>query len=557
MLLLVVGLVVLVLVIVVVVFLSVRSMRADDDAYPIRQGRDTFGRDSARSSGRAPDGQGSVSQGRASRSSAGQGRAQRGGRRAAPEPAPVPGGYDDYQPASLPRPRGAQHDQDLADDRREPARRRPRQAPVPAPARVAADGRDSAAGEWSDTDWGGVSDEQYWAELSSDKPLATTARSAAPVIGAGRDGGHADPGDRGDRGAAAGPDLPVRREPGRSLAGAAAGLRRRPTGGGEAVPFRDETFSNGRSDAPPDTDPGLGRTSGWSGSDDAGTASWSTEEATRWAGNEPAHAGWDEQEQATASWSTQALPTRRGAGHDDPLTSPSFSAQEGYGTDARSYRDSHDRPQAHSGSSVWDTHRTAAAPGYDDGYDRQVPYGGSSSRLEPLPEPGGASNSWHSASVPADSQPSYPEPASRGSASPGSASQGSASQGWDQAGSRYQEASPYHDAPRSQTSGYGYGDQDAYTDPGQQAWSGADRQDWNTAEPAGQEYQSWRGAEPGYGRASGYGEQAGYPQAGEAGYGQAAYGQAESGYGQTEAGYSPRGRHGQRTGQGYSPGYDR
>ena len=34
--------------------------------------------------------------------------------------------------------------------------------------------------DWPSTEWDKLSDEQYWAELSSDKPLATTARSAQP-----------------------------------------------------------------------------------------------------------------------------------------------------------------------------------------------------------------------------------------------------------------------------------------------------------------------------------------------------------------------------------------
>src|SRR6202049_840720 len=35
--------------------------------------------------------------------------------------------------------------------------------------------------DWPSTEWDKLSDEQYWAELSADKPLATTARAAQPV----------------------------------------------------------------------------------------------------------------------------------------------------------------------------------------------------------------------------------------------------------------------------------------------------------------------------------------------------------------------------------------
>ena len=38
--------------------------------------------------------------------------------------------------------------------------------------------------DWPSTEWDKLSDEQYWAELSADKPLATTARSAQPSTAA-------------------------------------------------------------------------------------------------------------------------------------------------------------------------------------------------------------------------------------------------------------------------------------------------------------------------------------------------------------------------------------
>ena len=40
--------------------------------------------------------------------------------------------------------------------------------------------RDDDDDDWPSTEWDKLSDEQYWAELSADKPLATTARSAQP-----------------------------------------------------------------------------------------------------------------------------------------------------------------------------------------------------------------------------------------------------------------------------------------------------------------------------------------------------------------------------------------
>ena len=51
---------------------------------------------------------------------------------------------------------------------------------------MAGSGRDKSGADWLAGDWGGVSDEQYWAELSADKPLATTARSAQAADGGTR-----------------------------------------------------------------------------------------------------------------------------------------------------------------------------------------------------------------------------------------------------------------------------------------------------------------------------------------------------------------------------------
>ena len=87
------------------------------------------------------------------------------GRDPAPRPlAAVPartgGAVPQRRFGSLPRPRGHQHDEESSD-------------------------------------WGGVSDEQYWAELSADKPLATTARSAQPAAAPATPAPDTDPGTGG------------------------------------------------------------------------------------------------------------------------------------------------------------------------------------------------------------------------------------------------------------------------------------------------------------------------------------------------------------------------
>jgi hypothetical protein len=611
MLLLVVGLVVLVLVIVVVVFLSVRSMRADDEEeYPGRparresSGREPAGRDSA--------GRGSVSRSGASRSGASNSRASRdeasrdksqrrgadsgrsrgGQNRPAQNPA-----SGDYATAALPRPRGAQDDLDIAGSRRDSARRRTRQARA-AEGRDRPEGRDGPGGDWSDTDWGGVSDEQYWAEMSSDKPLATTARSAQ----AGSDAAREDLGDRD----AAGDSFPARGEAARSMAAAAVttvGLRRKPRGAGQpdqaAEPagfgrdsFRDEgsfrdadayrDFPSAPGDRSDNTDPGLGGPGGWSGSDDTRTAAWSTSDAARWTGDTPGRGAWDRQDQPTTAWGTQD--TQAGSwdtGHDqaqapagwaaeDPLTSASFATQDGYGTDGRSYRSSHDRTEGHRGH---------AADPYDDGYsghagqdgygthqnydahhsgygaDSGYPSGG----LEPLPDQAGPAaaprQTWHSAPVPADTQHGYTEPVS---------------QGWDQGGSHYQDTPSYQDATSYQdtpsyqngheghTGGYGYEQQQGYGHDGGYGYE--QRQDYPSAGT-----QSWQEPQAGYGQDGGYG----YDQ--QPGYGHDGYGYEQQGYaapaaneyghigydeGQADQGYGQHGRHGEPPAPGYSPEFD-
>jgi len=65
--------------------------------------------------------------------------------------------------------------------------RRPDGRPSAAPLRTAArPGGRGQDGEWAVTDWDALSDVDYWAELASDKPLATTAQPASPAVGGRR-----------------------------------------------------------------------------------------------------------------------------------------------------------------------------------------------------------------------------------------------------------------------------------------------------------------------------------------------------------------------------------
>jgi hypothetical protein len=531
MLLLVVGLVVIVLVILVVVFLSVRSMRAeeggDHPARPAGRGR----ADGARDDFASPDRGGASRRRETGRQPARRGPAQD---EWPADREPVPAGRSaraatQRRFGSLPRPRGHQHDQDPepgGPDDRDDTRRGSRQESVP---RLADDWRDRTGADRSADDWGGVSDEQYWAELAADKPLATTARSVQPGLDArpaaalrddALDAGSADAADRWSgrdehaarpqRGHAAtvtaaaaptaqfslraGPGLPDRqpdalREPLRFPEPAAVR--------GSATPAEPRTGPMS-TDGGVDTDPGIGGI-GWRPAESDGTP------AAQW--QAPDTAG-------PAAWDPGTRPA------EDPLTSPSFAAPNAYSADSRSYRGSHDRAQPHyeAAADVLETDRYGA-PGYqtDPAWGRTNPaaavpsYGGRADdwrgqdsrypgiSLEPLPEPSG---SWYSAPTPSGGRPSYPEPSGQ---------------------ARDQHDDGYQSGPRH----------DPY--PGQQSW------------PAAEPYPV-DGAS--YGRAADHGG-GHHRDTGPSGYRDVLAGYGPSGDGPGENGYDEPGRGSGDVGVGY------
>jgi hypothetical protein len=72
--------------------------------------------------------------------------------------------------AGKPRPEGGRSD----------SRRKPATAPAPSKSRAKPHrGKRDDDDDWPTTEWDKLSDEQYWAELSADKPLATMARPAS------------------------------------------------------------------------------------------------------------------------------------------------------------------------------------------------------------------------------------------------------------------------------------------------------------------------------------------------------------------------------------------
>jgi hypothetical protein len=551
MLLLVVGLVVIVLVILVVVFLSVRSMRADEgDDYPVRPartGRAGNGRDDYGDAGAARRGEirrQPVRRRQADESQPGREtgygepdygqtrtrpaqdyddpRGYRGHdldsgqdldasepdldprRLAAASARPAGGAAPQRRFGGLPRPRGHQHDEesglDAGPDARDDSRRAQRQE---SRLRPPGNGRDRSGPDWPASDWGGVSDEQYWAELAADKPLATTARSAQPAIDPRQGAAAGDlTGRKGRRDAASGRP---RQEASPTMAAAPTtqfSLRSESEPAASAEPWAAVSTARGS-----DTDPSVG-TSGWpdTAAGDSPAASWAAPGAawapdTSWTAPDTGARAPDAPDTSWAAPDTGARApdapgtedTRTWDG-EDPLTSPSFSAPRTYSDrvpDSAGYGSAgYGSGDDHLASRGWPGDPGARPDGDSygspasgwSGSEHEYPSGA----LEPLPglsasaaEPAG---SWYSAPTPeADAQP-YAEPSYPA---------------WQQ-----------DEARHGNGAGHGYG-------------TGPDQRDWQAAGP---EYGAGTGYElPGYGADhAAYGQDShppgsdggGYPQAG-------------------------------------------
>jgi hypothetical protein len=238
-------------------------------------------------------------------------------------------------------------------DRREP-RRKAAPAPAAGKSRSRQRGKRGDDDDWPSTEWDQLSDEQYWAELSADKPLSSMARPAkpasAPVPTAPANGStKSAPPAREPRRAPA-RDLPSRMErepaterlpvrsatrarraqvpsappPARREADLAAASRSRP----EPRPLPGPGPRSSRDTAPrgiretgprPLRDTGPQPGAGHRRQDSTGPHAASGEDLAVLAGF------------------TSAPPPIPGALDDDPLTSPSFSLKAGADTDTRSY----------------------------------------------------------------------------------------------------------------------------------------------------------------------------------------------------------------------------
>ncbi len=249
--------------------------------------------------------------------------------------------------------------------------------------------------DWPSTEWDKLSDEQYWAELSADKPLATTARSAqpsapAPAAAPAKPPRAATQPPASGR-AASRPQLAPDAEPD------GAGRRRQPadrparTGSRQGTPLRTDGA---------DTDPGRR-----GGPADRPAAAAATERlpARRRPAAGPAPA-------APAPYLPAAPEPVQARAEDDPLTSPHFARGAAGPDDSRSYRTPARNPGPRQDRSGGQAYPSApnGYPGAAEAYPASYPASGGypaagRDATGPVTNPGGPSRS----SGPARGRDSY------------------------------------------------------------------------------------------------------------------------------------------------------
>ncbi len=197
--------------------------------------------------------------------------------------------------------------------------------------------------DWPSTEWDKLSDEQYWAELSADKPLATTARAAQPSAPA----------------PAATPAKPSRTTTPPAASGRAASRPQPAPDAGPEVPARrrqpaDRPGRTGSRQGTPRRTDGADTDPGRPGLAERPAAAASTERlpARRRPAGETAPAA----PPAPAPYLPAAPEPAAARVDDDPLTSPHFARGAGGADDSRSYRTPRRNPgprQDHSGGQAY------------------------------------------------------------------------------------------------------------------------------------------------------------------------------------------------------------
>jgi hypothetical protein len=285
-------------------------------------------------------------------------------------------------------------------------------------------GKRNNDGDWPTTEWDELSDEQYWAELSADKPLAAMARPSrtasksgakAPVNGSAKRAAE-PPAERGPRRARTpAPTPPAQDVPSRNelteprepvterlplrtrQQPPAPGARRdasTPLAGFPASGRRSahDTGPQPRRDPLRDTGPWARRDTGPHPMQDTGPlASRDTRPRAEPPRRSPAPNPARDRDLAMLA-GLASTPPVPGALDDDPLTSPSFSLKADTAGDSRSYGSSrkHAKPRGHgaspgNGAAHANGNGTGSYPPADAGYGYQAA------------PPAAPAEQWHSA----------------------------------------------------------------------------------------------------------------------------------------------------------------
>jgi len=233
-------------------------------------------------------------------------------------------------------------------DRPDP-RRKAAPAPASSKSRSRQRGKRDDDDDWPSSEWDKLSDEQYWAELSADKPLSAMTRPSrpagnvaakAPANGAAK----AKPAPRDSRPArppAADRDLPSRREPADQCEPVTERLPVRAARQAPAPPppARREADAPAASRSYPeprsvlDSGPHQARNTGSHAARDTGPQPRLGHRRRDTTGPQPTRDG----DLAMLTGLASAPPPIPGALQDDPLTSPSFSLKAVPASDSRSY----------------------------------------------------------------------------------------------------------------------------------------------------------------------------------------------------------------------------
>jgi hypothetical protein len=299
-------------------------------------------------------------------------------------------------------------DPDLADSDVFPRVRAdiPRPAGKPSKQRNQPKGRGKASrkhdddeNDWPSTEWDKLSDVEYWAELSADKPLATTARTAQPAA-------PAKP--------AAAAAKPARPAAGRADTAPAPTEYPDDTGGGARPAQRRQPLSARQPDSrlegarradtrPPNTRPPASREPGPQRQDSQRVSAQRTDPRAA----DPTERLTARREQPDV---TERIPVRdrqrRPAApapypDEDPLTSPSFSRASAPAEDSRSYRAA-GRSRARSNGG-------APAGGYPQPSPGSGGYPSTPAQADGYPGPAGGGREYPAPAAPAG----YPDPGDR------------------------------------------------------------------------------------------------------------------------------------------------